>query len=200
LGKDIAVGVIEAHAKKEGKLREFVVDEYGTISDPVSFEPTNAEVFDLDDYQSIDTLIETVELCPPLLNHFHQLAWEKKNELAESGSATLLHALSDEDFGWRNWITAEGEAGLGWFIGQVEAWLDEPASDDEQTAQQFSGVALAKRYFECLGNKTMDALGVQIIEGEHPGSTYYAAELRQDIDYANQVARDSGLECRFLRA
>ena len=56
---------------------------------------------------------------------------------------------------------------------------------------------MAKRYFECLGNKTMDALGVQIIEGEHPGSTYYAAELRQDIDYANQVARDSGLECRF---
>ena len=79
LGKDIAVGVIEAHAKQEGKLREFVVDEYGTISDPVSFEPTNAEVFDLEDYQSIASLIETVELCPPLLNHFHQLAWEKKN-------------------------------------------------------------------------------------------------------------------------
>ena len=40
LGKDIAVGVIEAHAKQKGKLHEFVVDEYGTISDPVSFEPT----------------------------------------------------------------------------------------------------------------------------------------------------------------
>jgi hypothetical protein len=46
----------------------------------------------------------------------------------------------------------------------------------------------------------MDALGVQIIEGEHPGSTYHAAELRQDIDYANQVARDIGLECRFVSA
>jgi hypothetical protein len=45
----------------------------------------------------------------------------------------------------------------------------------------------------------MDALGVQIIEGEHPGSTYYAAELRQDIDYANEVAREIGLECRFKR-
>ena len=38
----------------------------------------------------------------------------------------------------------------------------------------------------------MDALGVQIIEGDHPGSSYYAAELRQGIDYANQIARDSG--------
>ena len=45
----------------------------------------------------------------------------------------------------------------------------------------------------------MDALGVQIIECEHPKSSYYAAELRQEISYANQVVRDSGLECRFLR-
>ena len=98
MGKDIAVGVMEAHAKKEGKLREFVVDEYGTISNPVSLKPTNAEVFDLEDYQSIASLIEAVEICPPLLNHFHHLAWEKKNELAASGS-TLLEALSDDDFG-----------------------------------------------------------------------------------------------------
>ena len=29
------------------------------------------------------------------------------------------------------------------------------------------------------------------------GSSYYAAELRQDVDYANQVAREMGLEFRF---
>ena len=38
---------------------------------------------------------------------------------------------------------------------------------------------------------------VEIIEGEHPGSSYYAAELRQDVDYANQVARGMGLEFGF---
>ena len=48
-----------------------------------------------------------------------------------------------------------------------------------------------------LDDKTLDALGVEIIEGEHPGSSYYAAELRQDVDYANQVAREMGLEFRF---
>jgi len=40
-------------------------------------------------------------------------------------------------------------------------------------------------------------LGVDIIEGEHPGSSYYAAELRQDVDYANQVAKEMGLGFRF---
>jgi len=43
----------------------------------------------------------------------------------------------------------------------------------------------------------MDALGVEIIEGEHSGSSYHAAELRQNVDYANQVARESELEFRF---
>jgi hypothetical protein len=45
--------------------------------------------------------------------------------------------------------------------------------------------------------KALDALGVEIIEGEHPGSSYYAAELRQDVNYANQVAREMGLEFKY---
>ena len=61
-------------------------------------------------------------------------------------------------------------------------------------------MAVAKEYFEALDYETQDALGVDIIEGEHPGSTYYAAELRQDIDYANQVARDMGMDFRFRLA
>ena len=58
-------------------------------------------------------------------------------------------------------------------------------------------MAVAKQYFEGLDDKTLDALGVEIIEGEHPSSSYYAAELRQDVDYANQVAREMKLEVRF---
>lgn len=42
--------------------------------------------------------------------------------------------------------------------------------------------------------------GLDIIKGEHPSSTYYAAELRKDIDHANQVARDMGLDFRFRLA
>ncbi len=58
-------------------------------------------------------------------------------------------------------------------------------------------MALAKKYFERLDYKTLDGIGVQIVEGEHPGSSYYAAVLRQDIDYVSQVARGLGLEFSF---
>jgi hypothetical protein len=45
----------------------------------------------------------------------------------------------------------------------------------------------------------LEALGVEIVEGEHPGSTYYAAELRGDLGAANRVAVERGIPVRFLR-
>ena len=53
--------------------------------------------------------------------------------------------------------------------------------------KDYSGVVVAKQYFEGLDYKILDTLGLEIIKGEHPGSSYYAAELRQDIGFANQV-------------
>lgn len=192
LGKDPAIGLFESLDKEEGKLREFVVDESGTIYDPVELGSTNADFYDLEDFTTIESLIEAIEFCPPLLNHFQQLRWDKMSELTEEDK--LHQALQDDDFGWRNWIIEEDQAGLAWFIDQVQAWLDD--SPDE-APEQFSSVALAKKYFEGLDYKTLDGICVQIIEGEHPGSSFYAAVLRQDVDYVNQVARDLGLMFRF---
>jgi hypothetical protein len=54
-----------------------LVDEVGTISDPVELRSTNADFYDLEDFSTIEALIETIEFCPPLLNHFQRLRWEK---------------------------------------------------------------------------------------------------------------------------
>jgi len=43
----------------------------------------------------------------------------------------------------------------------------------------------------------LEELGIVIVEGCHPGSTYYAAELRNDVDNANITARKLGLKYRF---
>ena len=39
-----------------------------------------------------------------------------------------------------------------------------------------------------------------MVEGEHPGSTYYAAELRKPVHEANATAEDLGLPFRFRYA
>ncbi len=46
-------------------------------------------------------------------------------------------------------------------------------------------MTLAKKYFEVLDYQTIDSIGVQIIEGEYPGSSYSAAILWQAVDYVN---------------
>jgi hypothetical protein len=43
-------------------------------------------------------------------------------------------------------------------------------------------------------------LGVEVIEGEHPGSTYYAADLRIGIEEANAAAEAARIPARFIRA
>jgi hypothetical protein len=202
LGQDIAVEVIESIDRQEGKLRDFEVTESGTISDPSVVEPTiNADLFELDDHDTVEGLILTIECCQPLLFAMQELAWEKKMELHEDSTASeLLTALKDEDLGWKEWIRLECDNGLNWFRTYIdETWLHQKInwSYVDYFPKHYSGVAIAKQYFESLDDKTLDALGVEIIEGEHPGSSYYAAELRQDVNYANQVAREMDLGFRF---
>lgn len=37
------------------------------------------------------------------------------------------------------------------------------------------------------------------VEGDRPGNSYYAAELRGDIDAANRAAEAAGLRVRFVK-
>jgi hypothetical protein len=55
-------------------------------------------------------------------------------------------------------------------------------------------------FFQDMDGKMLDALGVVIVEGDRPGSTYFAAELRAEMKVANAVAEREGLPFRFRMA
>jgi hypothetical protein len=150
--------------------------------------------------------------CPPLESHFQALAEERRGEveeaLEEPGLSPaerrrlrkLLKALRDDpDEGWRAWVRHEGQRGLPQFASVIGDWLaDAPGVWESEwfpadTGPQ--GTALA--FFRALDFATLDALGVVIVEGEHPGSTYYAAELRQPTEDANEAAARLHLPIRF---
>jgi hypothetical protein len=40
--------------------------------------------------------------------------------------------------------------------------------------------------------------GVTVVEGEHPGGSDYAAELRGEIDKANSAPQEAGIAVRFI--
>jgi hypothetical protein len=54
-------------------------------------------------------------------------------------------------------------------------------------------------FFESLPFATLEAIGVVIVEGDHPGSTYYAAELSGSIELANVKVAELELPFRFKK-
>lgn len=63
----------------------------------------------------------------------------------------------------------------------------------------WSSQGKALPFIQQLDGDIVDALGVVIVEGEHPGSSYYAAELRMPIADANEATELLGLPFRFRK-
>ena len=163
--------------------------------------------------RTTDELISEVDGFIPLAIHFFILAEEhlaaieaelnKENigpgfiarHLLAFQAAALCH---DPDSGWRDWVKHKGGPGLVGFKELIEVWLAECIDWDE--AEWFdnglSGQSAALGFFSGLAAKVRKLLGVVIIESEHPGSSYYAAELQGEIGPANPVAQALGLTFR----
>lgn len=198
------------------------VDHNGTITDLTVPEPcTRADVFgsvSLRFTHSCEDLIGEIEQCEPLVGHFRELGQEHALELSQRllqggrGSARMagpqlspterliLRALrDDEDDGWQRWIEFSGDTHLEHFKSLVEDWL---ASDIDWAEEAYfdagySGQDVAKRLLEDLPMHILKALGVVIVDGEYPGSTYSAAQLRKSVTQANDVAQLLELPIRF---
>lgn len=194
----------------------FAVNEWRTITDPDYEEnETWEDIFGISTrylHTPADVIAE-VRGCEPLASHFQVLAEDEREDLTSQLESDdplpaqrrrhfrqVVQALeADPDEGWRAWITLEGAAGVPRFRRLIDDWLSEPAdySQSDWFPTNHGSLGQAKAFFESLPRDTRDALGVVIVEGEHPGSSYFAAELRQDIAQANEVAAGLGLPFRF---
>jgi hypothetical protein len=105
-----------------------------------------------------------------------------------------------QDNGWKEWIKIEGNSGAPRFKKVIVDWLAAPVEWQEDMPDNASAQGIAKRFFEHEDLATLDKLGVWIVEGEFPGSTYYAAELRNKVEEANEIAEKLGLLYRFRDA
>jgi hypothetical protein len=194
LGMDIAIEVVEALDIKEGRLQVFEVDQIGTISADTPEPRTNADAFRIGPYKTVDQMIATVDACPPLLFAVEQ-AQRSYKSFVEANTSTTLGSEENED--WCDWI-ADNKTNFGWMALFIDGWLEADAdSSDSEFFQSTSAEVLAMQYLRRLGEDTLEKLGVYFVEGEYPGSSFNEAVLREDIDYANLVARDLELGFRF---
>ena len=86
-------------------------------------------------------------------------------------------------------------------IPAIEKWFDgEPnwSYEDDYLPSGMTAQGAALDYFRNMDGSTLEQLGVVIVEGDRPGSTYYAAELEGDIAHENAVAVKHNLDIRFV--
>ena len=111
-------------------------------------------------------------------------------EEPEDGAARWLLSLSDREF-------------ESCVIPAIKKWFDEEPSWGDEEDYLPSGMTAqgaAFDYFRNMDDSILDLLGVAIVEGDRPGSTYYAAELEKDLAEANGVAVEHNLNIRFVVA
>jgi hypothetical protein len=198
--------------KNEDNFPCYEVSEYGTIVDPSVPEPEiRRDVFDIctKGIKTTDNLVLTIQECTPLESYFQHLAQDRKCEIEDQLDSArgvkrqhlkaLSDALDDYDFGWIDWLKLDGQKSIRKHVTVIEDWLNDPVdwSESDWFSSSYSGQEQAKLFFHYEDQNVLEELGIVIVEGCHPGSTYYAAELRNDVDNANITARKLGLNYRF---
>lgn len=182
----------------------FTVSAEGRIGNGGYEAPrTRADAFDLDDTNvgTADDLLDAAEMTQPLswhLNEQYQDFWgnlsdedqEKWPEEPEEGVEAWVRGLTPEAFAALRqtvlaWLQSEPD-----YINEEDEYFSVPAGGGDHAFQFF------RDHFQ---GDPEELLGVVVVEGTHPGSTYYAAELGVSVDEANRRAEQFGIPIRFAR-
>ena len=195
----------------------FEITESNTIVEPDVAEPKiRRDIYDINvaGLKSPEDVIAEVEKYDELRGHFTGLSSYELDEVNEALEdeelapservrlEALRDLLEDEDEGWRDWVEAEGPSRVQRFQAEIDSWLDDDVdwSQMEFWPSGWSGQGRALAFFQQLEREARDAVGAVIVEGEHPGSTYFAVELHASVAAANDAAARFGLPIRFREA
>lgn len=164
-------------------------------------------------------LADDMDACQPLAMAVHSIYSEYRDELeakvldARSASSSNHAELANLTARFEA-LTEEPEDGaVDWLLGltsnefegrvvpKIEQWFSESPdwdSEEEHLPKESTAQGVALLFFSDLAEEELEAIGVDMIEGEHPGSSYYAAELSGDIHEANRAAEAAGIRVRFV--
>lgn len=177
-------------------------------------EVTKAEELDLNnnDIGSVEAMLGTAnehsEVREQIDGYVERERTRLNRKLARSGrrSAAGKRALANR----AKW-SAE-LARLPDYGDDIEPWLRSLAPEEfvdlkrhladwlhEEPEPPLDGVREAYRFFQRLPAEQLDILGVSLVDGEHPGSDYFAAELDNGVEEANAAAESLGLPIKFFQ-
>lgn len=181
----------------------FEVNDYGTLSYANFEEPqTRFDAYGIADASELEAwqIARNPNLAQEAQCHYQALLEERlgsDSDLSEKDIAELA------EYGWENWLEScsieerlELDRVLNERLAESPVWS---GYEGELLYKDATAQGGAYQYFLQRDIEDLDALGVVIIEGEHPGSSYFAAELRIPVEEANEVAEETGWTIRFVR-
>jgi hypothetical protein len=180
---------------------EFTVSDSGTLAMVgVESPTTRAEAYDISPASIVDagSLAANAEGCQPL-------TWLLEAALDDARDAAAEEAGADADASLdslEEWLDSLSPDRARALLQEVRAWLKECPDwvhEDDYLPRSATAQGAALEFFEDWSRDEQETVGVIIVEGEHPGSSYYAAELTQPIDAANLAAWRAGLPVWFAR-
>lgn len=211
--------------KRAEPVTRFEVCDGGTLrmADYVEAE-TRAEFYDdVASFwsRSAKKLAEAMDECQPLAWAVHEIYSKVRDELvadlqdaqgAGSGSKRRLAALrarletlpEEPEEGAAAWLLSlTSKEFKKRVVPQIKKWFKQPPDwifEGDSLPELGTAQGAALEFFDMMAADDRETLGVEVVEGEHPGSSYYAAELRGDIDEANRAAKAAGIPVRFVAA
>lgn len=198
----------------------FEVNDHGTLVEEGVREPeTWGDIFGYlarSDFKDPESIVLELQECYPLAVYLNAELGKEIESLEEDLNTNspeskraltalkkkidaLKGFLEEYEDPWQDWVELEGKKGAAKFKALVEEWLADPIDwmQAESIPVRSGSQGAALGFFQDQPYELLKALGVVIVEGEHPGSSYYAAELKGPIDKANATAEQLGLPFRF---
>lgn len=171
----------------------FDVDDR-TIYAPWGDYPKNyGDVVDIcADYSSREGVLAAYEEHYDLQSHFYHAledAASEEGSLAERLAESM--EMDDAVIAWLQQAPVEEMSSV------IDLWLASDLPDLYEMPLHAGPMGEAYAFFQNQELGTLRRLGVSIVEGEHPGSSYYAADLRVPVESANDAAVVMGLPIRF---
>jgi hypothetical protein len=153
-----------------------------TSAGPEYWPASRGELYDLEVPTSIDEVINLADENADVVTIIENAQYD----VGDNGN-------------WRQWVATLSTDQQEVLIQDAAKWVSGPPDDYDWEAATFSGntgEGWALNYFRdefpyC------DELDIAIIEGECPGSSYYAAELQISVEDANERAKALGIPIRF---
>ena len=213
IAKADSAAVDDAWKQQLANPTEFAVDNCGTIWMPgVRDIEYRHQAFHVRVTQGMPAaeLAREVAACDALANHLCSVCERELETLGDQGDSackarfrSLERRVNRQKNGeeWRAWLDQRAADGrVDEAVSEITDWLagglDEP--DFPYLCRTSGPQGEAMDFFEAMRHEDLEALGVAIVEGDHPGSTYFAAELRIEIDAANAQARKLGWPILFM--